>query len=55
MITYDSSVLWMPQLRLAACGDVVYDQVHQMLADVNRRAKRDEWIRAVEKVEAAGL
>ncbi|KAL1622947.1 hypothetical protein SLS56_008555 [Neofusicoccum ribis] len=52
--TYDSSVLWVPALRLAVCGDVVYGQVHQMLFEANTAAKREEWIRAVEKVEALG-
>ncbi|KAI1142080.1 Metallo-hydrolase/oxidoreductase [Hypoxylon sp. FL0543] len=50
--TYDSTVLWVPDLRLAVCGDVVYGQVHQMLLEANTKAKRQEWIRAVEKVEA---
>ncbi|KAI0427462.1 Metallo-hydrolase/oxidoreductase [Xylaria sp. FL1042] len=50
--TYDSTVLWVPDLRLAICGDVVYGQVHQMLMEANTKAKREEWIRAVEKVEA---
>lgn len=46
------AVLWVPDLRLAVCGDVVYGDCHQMLAAANTRAKRGEWIRAVEKVEA---
>ncbi|OQE25108.1 hypothetical protein PENSTE_c006G09799 [Penicillium steckii] len=50
--THDSTVLWVPSLRLAVCGDVVYGQVHQMLLEANTAAKRDEWIRAVEKIEA---
>lgn len=50
--THDSTALWVPDLRLAVCGDVVYGQVHQMLAEANTKAKRQEWIRAVEKIEA---
>lgn len=50
--TSESTVLWVPDLRLAVCGDVVYGQVHQMLAEANTRAKREEWIRGIEKVEA---
>ncbi|KAL2222619.1 hypothetical protein M432DRAFT_595257 [Thermoascus aurantiacus ATCC 26904] len=50
--TYDSTVLWVPDLKLAVCGDVIYGQVHQMLFEANTKAKREEWIRAVEKVEA---
>jgi glyoxylase-like metal-dependent hydrolase (beta-lactamase superfamily II) len=52
--TYDSTILWVPDLKLAVCGDVVYGQVHQMLFEANTKAKREEWIRAVEKVEALG-
>lgn len=50
--TYDSTVLWVPDLRLAVCGDVVYGEVHQMLLEANTKAKREEWIRAVERVQA---
>ncbi|RWA05890.1 hypothetical protein EKO27_g9215 [Xylaria grammica] len=49
--TYDSTILWVPDLRLAICGDVVYGQVHQMLMEANTEARREEWIRAIEKVE----
>lgn len=49
--TYDSTILWVPSLRLAVCGDVVYGNVHQMLLEANTKAKREEWIRAIEKVE----
>lgn len=50
--THDSTILWVPDLKLAVCGDVVYGQVHQMLAEANTKAKREEWIRAIELVEA---
>jgi glyoxylase-like metal-dependent hydrolase (beta-lactamase superfamily II) len=50
--TYDSTILWVPDLKLAVCGDVVYGQVHLMLLEANTKAKREEWIRAIEKVEA---
>lgn len=50
--THDSTVLWVPDLKLAVCGDVVYGQVHQMLFEANTKAKREEWIKAVERVEA---
>ena len=50
--TYDSTILWVPDLKLAVCGDVVYGDVHQMLLEANTKPKREEWIRAVEKVEA---
>lgn len=50
--TFDSTVLWVPDLRLAVCGDVVYGEVHQMLLEANTKVKREEWIRAVERVQA---
>lgn len=50
--THDSTILWVPQLELAVCGDVVYGQVHQMLLEANTKAKRQDWIGAIDKVEA---
>lgn len=50
--THDSTILWVPDLKLAVCGDVVYGQVHQMLFEANTKKKRDEWVRAIEKVES---
>jgi glyoxylase-like metal-dependent hydrolase (beta-lactamase superfamily II) len=52
--TYDTTILWVPALKLAVCGDVVYGDVHQMLFEANTQEKRDEWIRAIEKIEALG-
>ncbi|VUC30899.1 unnamed protein product [Clonostachys rosea] len=48
----DSTFLWVPDLRLAVCGDVVYGQVHQMLMEANTKAKRDEWLHAIDMVRA---
>ena len=50
--TWDSTVLWVPDLRLVAGGDVIYGGCHQMLLWANTAEKRAEWIRAVEIVEA---
>jgi glyoxylase-like metal-dependent hydrolase (beta-lactamase superfamily II) len=50
--TYDSTVLWVPDLKLAVCGDVVYGDVHQMLAEAKTTELQLEWIAAIEKVEA---
>lgn len=49
--TYDSTVLHVPDLELVVCGDVVYGDVHQFLVEANTKAKREEWIRAVERVK----
>lgn len=50
--THDSTVLWVPSLRLAVAGDVVYGDVHQMLGEANTHELRMEWVRAIEKIMA---
>jgi glyoxylase-like metal-dependent hydrolase (beta-lactamase superfamily II) len=50
--THDSTILWVPDIRLAVCGDVVYGDVHQMLGEANTRDKREGWISSIRKVEA---
>ena len=50
--TRDSTILWVPDLKLAVCGDVVYGDVHQMLGEANTTELRNEWIAAIDKVAA---
>jgi glyoxylase-like metal-dependent hydrolase (beta-lactamase superfamily II) len=50
--TFDTTILWVPDLRLAVCGDVVYGDVHMYLVEANTREKRMEWLAAIEKVQA---
>ena len=50
--TTDTTVLWVPDLKLAVCGDVVYGDVHQYLVEANTKEKRWEWIAALEKVKS---
>jgi glyoxylase-like metal-dependent hydrolase (beta-lactamase superfamily II) len=50
--THDTTVLWVPDISLAVCGDVVYGDVHCMLGAANTRALREEWITAIDKVVA---
>lgn len=50
--THNTTVLWVPDIRLVVGGDVVYGNCHQMLAFANDKALREEWIRALEKIEA---
>jgi len=52
--THDTTVLWVPDLRLAVCGDVVYGDVHCMLGTAKTKALREEWIAAIMKVGALG-
>ena len=39
-------------MRLAVCGNVVYGDVHQQLRYAKTKAQRNEWIKAIEMVEA---
>ncbi|KAF2160538.1 hypothetical protein M409DRAFT_59807 [Zasmidium cellare ATCC 36951] len=48
----DSTVLWVPSIKLVAGGDVLYGDVHQTLLAANTKALREEWIRALETVQA---
>jgi glyoxylase-like metal-dependent hydrolase (beta-lactamase superfamily II) len=50
--TFSSTVLHVPDLALAVCGDVVYGDNHQFLFESNTTALRHKWISAIEKVEA---
>ncbi|CZR62160.1 probable Zn-dependent hydrolases, including glyoxylases [Phialocephala subalpina] len=52
--THSSTVLWVPTLKLAVCGDVVYGSCHQMLGECDTRAKREAWIESIRKVGALG-
>jgi len=52
--THDSTILWVPDLKLAVCGDVVYGDVHQMLGECDTKEKRAGWIASIRKVEALG-
>ena len=48
--THDSTVLFVPSLKLVVAGDVVYGDVHQMLAEANTHALRMEWVKAIDTV-----
>jgi glyoxylase-like metal-dependent hydrolase (beta-lactamase superfamily II) len=50
--THDSTILWVPDIKLAVCGDVVYGDVHQMLGECDTKEKRAGWIASVRKVQA---
>lgn len=50
--TYASTILWVADIKLAVCGDVIYGDVHQMLGECNTKDKRDGWIESISKVEA---
>lgn len=50
--TYSSTVLHVPSLKLAVCGDVVYGDNHQLFLEANTIALRSQWLASIEKVEA---
>ncbi|KAB8264561.1 beta-lactamase-like protein [Aspergillus pseudonomiae] len=49
--THDSTVLWVPDLRLVVAGDVVYGDVHQFFGEADTTSKRREWLRALDTIE----
>lgn len=48
--TKDTTVLYVPDLKLAVCGGVVHGDGYQLLLEANSKEKRIEWILAIEKV-----
>ena len=48
----DSTVLWVPSLRLVVCGTVVYGSGHPMLAFCPTQALREAYIASIEMIEA---
>ncbi|MFI5783701.1 MBL fold metallo-hydrolase [Nocardia sp. NPDC051570] len=49
--THDTTFLHVPSLDLVVAGDIIYNGVHQYLAQTSR-ATRQQWISAVDQVEA---
>ncbi|WP_030438379.1 MBL fold metallo-hydrolase [Actinoplanes subtropicus] len=49
----DTTVLWVPSLKLAVAGDVVYNNVHPALSN-SAGGGLDAWRRALDQVEALG-
>ena len=50
--TDDSSFLWVPDLKLAVTGDIVYNGVYSYLAESLTSPLRQKWIQAIEKVKS---
>lgn len=50
----DSTILWVPSLKLAVCGAVVYGSGHPMLANCPTKELRQRWIASIEKIERLG-
>ena len=50
--TDDSSFLWVPDLKMAVAGDVVYNGAYQYLAESLTPALRQKWINSIEKIKS---
>ncbi|KIN07069.1 hypothetical protein OIDMADRAFT_46976 [Oidiodendron maius Zn] len=47
-----SSFLHVPSLRLVISGDIVYGECHQYFGEANTKARRREWLDAIDSIEA---
>ncbi|KAL6720926.1 hypothetical protein ACLMJK_000025 [Lecanora helva] len=52
--TNASSFLWVPELKMAITGDIVYNNAFPYLAESTTPALRRQWLAAIEKVRALG-
>ncbi|KAK3171692.1 hypothetical protein OEA41_003776 [Lepraria neglecta] len=50
--TDDTSFLWVPDLKMAVTGDVVYNGAYSYLAESLTASLRQKWIDAIEKVKS---
>ncbi|KAE8374388.1 beta-lactamase-like protein [Aspergillus bertholletiae] len=50
--TEASSFLYVPDLKLTVCGDIVYGDCHQFFGEANTREKRKQWLDALDEIAA---
>lgn len=50
--TNDTSFLWVPDLKVAVTGDVVYNGAYSYLAESLTAELREQWIAAIDKVKS---
>ncbi|KAF6827593.1 metallo-beta-lactamase domain-containing protein [Colletotrichum musicola] len=50
--TDSSSFLHVPDLRLVVCGDIVYGDCYQFLAEANTPEKRQMWLQSLDQIAA---
>ena len=50
--TENTSTLWVPSIGLAVAGDAVYNNVHPYFGENKTKEKRDQWMAALDKIEA---
>ncbi|KAF5866483.1 hypothetical protein ETB97_012037 [Aspergillus alliaceus] len=50
--THDTTILHVPNIRLVVAGGTVYGDVHQFLGEASTTEKRQEWLQALDKIEA---
>ncbi len=50
--TDDTSFLWIPDLKLAVTGDIVYNRAYSYLAESLAAPLRKKWVSSIEKVKS---
>lgn len=50
--TDHTSFLWVPDLKMAVAGDIVYNGAYQYLAESLTAPRREEWIRAIRRIQS---
>ena len=50
--TDETSFLWVPDLKLAVAGDIVYDGLYSWLAESLTAPLREQWILAIHKIKS---
>ncbi|KAE8360390.1 beta-lactamase-like protein [Aspergillus caelatus] len=47
-----SSFLYVPELKLVVCGDIVYGDCYQFFGEANTQEKRQKWLDALDQIAA---
>jgi glyoxylase-like metal-dependent hydrolase (beta-lactamase superfamily II) len=50
----DTTILWVPSIKLVVTGDAVYANTYLYLGESGTATKRREWIAALDKIAALG-
>ncbi|KAI4862458.1 Metallo-hydrolase/oxidoreductase [Hypoxylon rubiginosum] len=52
--TDETTFLYVPSLKMAVAGDIVYNDVHMWMAESPAQSQRDAWLRSLDKVASLG-
>ncbi|CAJ2512270.1 Uu.00g052850.m01.CDS01 [Anthostomella pinea] len=50
--TDETTFLWVPALKMAVAGDIVYNDVHMWMVESTLQSQRDAWVRSLDEVAA---